>query len=247
MKRIRKLYRPTPGFNRYLHRAGAAAKWERFRRNQARVRELVEGLTHLQHGLCGYCEIDLREDDRQIEHVIPRSDPKDGTARELDPTNLIVCCLGGTKKGADDERYRAPTQANISCGQAKGENTDADFIDPRILPALPSLTRVSFSGRIEADQDACDEAGFSSDALNKTIGILGLNVERLRRAREKHWRALNESWKDYFGDIRIMENATRTELLPDNRNCLGRFFTSSRCFFGAYAERVLSEEPKNWI
>ncbi len=247
MKRIRKLNRPTPGLVSYLRRAGAKAKWERFRRNQDRYRELSDALTQLQHGLCGYCEIDLKEDDRQIEHVIPRSDPKDGTARELDPTNLIACCLGGTKKVASVERFLAPTRANISCGQAKDENTDAAFVDPRTLPALPSLTRVHYGGRLKADQDACDAAGFSVDAVNKTIRILGLNGERLRHAREKHWRALNENWNQYFGDPRIMKAATRSELLPDNRNCLGRFFTTSRCFFGAYADRILSQQPRHWI
>ena len=63
--------------------------------------------------------------------------------------------------------------------------TDADFIDPRKLPALPSLLRVGYDGRIEANLDACRETGFTAGAVEKTIDVLGLNSERLRRAREK--------------------------------------------------------------
>lgn len=207
-------------------------------------RELVETLTHLQHGLCGYCEIDLRKDDRQIEHVIPRSDPQHGDARKLDPTNLIACCLGGTKKVADPERFLQPPKQNASCGQAKGERTDPDFIDPRTLPALPSLTRVSYDGRIEADQNACKEAGFSVNAVEKTIDILCLNAERLRLAREKRWRALNTNWNQYLGDPQVMEAAARRELLPDQKDRLPRFFTTSRSFFGPLAERVLKQQPQ---
>ena len=247
MKRIQKLNLPTPRLARYLQKAGAGAKWDRFRRNSDSHSELLERLTHLQHGLCGYCEIDLIEDDSQIEHVIPRNDPQYGTARALDPGNLIACCLGGTKEGDDDERFLAPTKKNISCGQAKGEITDADFIDPRTLPALPSLTLVRYDGRIEADQDACNKAGISVVAVNTTIIILSLNVERLRRARQKRWRALNDNWKHYFDDTQVMKAATRGELFPDNSGCLRRFFTTSRCFFGIYSEIPLSKEPQNWI
>lgn len=244
MKRIRKLGAPTRGLARYIKKTGAGATWERFRRNRNYYRELVETLTDLQHGLCGYCEIDLRKDDRQIEHVIPRNDPQHGDARKLDPTNLIACCLGGTKKATDPERFLQPSKQNTSCGQAKDERTDPDFIDPRTLPALPSLTWVSYDGRIKADQNACKEAGFSVNAVEKTIDILCLNAERLRLAREKRWRALNANWKQYFGSPQVMEAAARGELLPDQKDRLPRFFTTSRSFFGRHAERVLKQQPQ---
>ena len=118
MKRIQKLSNPTPGLDTYLKCEGEKASWEGFRNHKVSLsyRELVETLAELQHSLCGYCEIDLTEGDRQIEHVIPKSDPQSGTARALDPTNLIACCTGGTSTnlfgpdaGGDEERFLSPS------------------------------------------------------------------------------------------------------------------------------------------
>ena len=198
MKRIRGLDGPTPGLVRYLANAGPKASWRGFRRRDSgRSRDLVEALTRLQHGLCGYCEIDLREEDRQIEHIVPRSDPIEGEERSLDATNMIACCRGGelAELSADEERFRPPRRENLSCGQAKRDTTNVDFIDPRSLPALPSLLRVGYDGRIQADQASCENAECSVDAVNRTIETLGLNVERLRVARERRWRALEDSWR----------------------------------------------------
>jgi len=247
MKRIRPLDGPTPGLARYLAHAGANATWERFRRNQDRRHELYEALTDLQHGLCGYCEIDLREDDRQVEHVIARNQPQEGAARALDPANLILCCLGGTKETSDNRRFLPTTPASLSCGQAKDNSADPDFIDPRTLPALPSLTRVRYDGRIEADRDACEKTGFSVDAVNKTIEILGLNVGRLRLARRERWRALDDNWQEHLGDLEIIEAASRMELLPQPNGRLLEFFTTSRSYFSPLGENILAERPADWI
>ena len=111
--------------------------------------------------------------------------------------------------------------------------------------------RVGYDGRIRADAEACQDASFD---VNKTIEILGLNVERLRRAREKHWRALSENFQKLFDDPQIIQNdpqiiqeAARMELLPGQDNRLPRFFTTSRSYFGPVAERILEEAPQEWI
>ena len=101
MKRIRKLQNPTPGLEAYLNECHAGEEsWEGFRNHAASAsrRELVKSLATLQRGLCGYCEIDLTERDAQVEHVIPRSDPSRGALEELNPDNMIACCLGGTPR-----------------------------------------------------------------------------------------------------------------------------------------------------
>ena len=250
MKRIRGLDAPTPGLARYLANAGPEASWQGFRRrNPGRSHELVEALTRLQHGLCGYCEIDLREEDRQIEHIVPRSDPIEGEERSLDATNMIACCRGGelAELSADEERFRTPRPENLSCGQAKRNTTSADFIDPRTLPALPSLLRVGYDGRIQADQAACEETEHSVDAVNWTIKTLGLNVERLRVARERHWRALEDSWLEHLDDLEVMEAAARGELLPQDDHRPPKFFTTSRSYFAPWGETILEEEPREWI
>ena len=208
----------------------------------------------LQHGLCGYCEIDLIELDRQIEHVIPQSDPVGGSSGALDPANMVACCTGGTSKNlfgpearADEERFLPPPRRNMSCGQAKGSRSESEFVNPRTLPALPSLTKVRLDGRIETDADACSDVGIPVEMVTKTIEILGLNVERLRVAREHRWTALNESWAEYFDDSEVLKAAARSELLPDENNLLPRFFTTSRSYFAAFAESILDEPPRDWI
>lgn len=195
MKRIRTLQAPTPGLEAYLDECPAGEEsWEGFRDHAAGAsrRELVNSLASLQRGLCGYCEIDLTERDVQVEHVIPRSDPSRGALEELNPGNMIACCLGGAARSlygpctnGDEGRYLEPVKRNLSCGQAKGETNDAEFVDPRLLPALPSVTKVYPNGMIEADQHACAGCGVNAERVNRTIAVLGLNAERLRSRRER--------------------------------------------------------------
>ncbi|MYA60126.1 MAG: TIGR02646 family protein [Chloroflexi bacterium] len=248
MKCIRSLAGPTPGLSAYLAVAGSK-DWTGFRSHAggASYRELVESLVDLQHGICGYCEIDIREPDRQVEHVIPQSDPVRGATHALDPGNMIACCKGGTLQIDDDTRRLDPVRRNRSCGEAKGNRVDPDFVDPRTLPDLPSLTRVNFDGRIEADAASCASRGVPVAKIKKTIEILGLNAERLRRARENRWNALSENWGAQIGVPGLMEAAAKGELLPNADDHLSRFFTTSRSYFGVYAEKVLSEPPRDWI
>ena len=259
MKRIRKLPGLTPGLANYLEMeitGQSAASWEAFRNHEAGAsyRELREALTDCQRSLCGYCEIDLASPDRQIEHVIPQGDPQQGDTLALDPTNMMACCTGGSARnlfgsdaGDDEERYLPPVKRNISCGQAKSGNTNADFLDPRTLPALPSLLRVRLDGRIKPDAQACSAANISSERVSKTIALLGLNVERLRLARENHWRGLADAWQQHHSDPVIMEAVARMELLPGDGGKLSRFFTTSRSHFAELGERILAENPAAWV
>ena len=258
MKRIRKLPGPPSGLANYLEveTKQSSASWAAFRDYEAGAayRELREALTNYQRGLCGYCEIDLLPLDRQIEHVVPQSDPQQGEALALDPTNMIACCTGGSARnlygpdaGDDEKRYLPPARRNISCGQAKGGNTNADFLDPRTLPALPSLLRVRLDGRIEADAQACAVANLSVERVRRTIELLRLNVERLRLAREKHWRGLTDAWQAYYNDPAVLEDAARTELLPVPSGNLPRFFTTSRSYFAELGERILAKDPAAWV
>lgn len=252
MKHIRALHEPASGLRDYLDHV-RDPEWDEFRSHDAggSHKELLDGLTDLQHGLCGYCEIDLIELDRQVEHWVPRSDPV-GASRALDVTNMIACCKGGTEGAygsnrlADETRYREPVRRHQSCGQKKGGQVNDDLIDPRTLPALPSLTRVIVNGRMEADVPACESVGVSADRVRRTIEFLGLNVGRLRDARERHWRALSDAWEDFAEDLGVMEEAARGELLP-KKGRLPRFFTTNRSYFGSVSERVLDERPRAWI
>ncbi len=250
MKRIRSLDRCPPGLDTYLFEGLEDTRnWDGFRSQEAgeSYLELIERLIDRQHGLCGYCEINIRETDRQVEHVVPQSDPQHGTALLLDYRNMIACCKGGTLQTSDKVKCLDPVRCNLSCGEAKGDLVSADFIDPRTLPDLPSLTRVNFDGRMEADANSCKIRGVDTGRVERTIKILGLNVERLRRAREDRWNALSETWNSDIEDPEIMKAAAREELLPDKDNRLAQFFTTRRSYFDVYAESVLSGEPRDWI
>ncbi len=248
---------PTPGLATYLEECqNGQASWDGFRNHStgASYRELVETLAALQRGLCGYCEIDIKESDRQVEHVIPRSDPARGRSEALNSGNLIACCRGGAARSLhgpdaapDEERYREPAKRNLSCGQAKGEKSEVAFVDPRTLPALPSVTKVYPNGRIEADVHACARCEVDADRVNRTIEILSLNVERLRVPRERRWRALSRNWSHYFDDPDVMESAACSELLPDQDGDLPRFFTTNRSYFGSYGERLLEQDTSRWV
>lgn len=246
MKRIRALDGPTPGLADYLNCEGKHAFWDGFRsyRAGAAYREIFEALSAIQHGLCGYCEIDLTERDRQIEHVTPQSDPQQGRTLSLDPTNMMACCKGGTLNINDEARRQNPVKRNRSCGEAKQDLVDSRFVDPRMLPALPTLMQVRFDGRIAADKPACADAAVDADNVNRTIEILGLNVERLRLAREKRWQALSDNWQNHYNDPQRLQEAARGELLPGEDCCLPRFFTTSRSYFGPLGEAILAEAPQ---
>ena len=249
MKRIRTLHHRPPNFEDYLN--SEEASWQGFRDHNvgASYKELIETLIELQHGLCGYCEIGLTELNRQIEHVVPQNDPRHGAAKSLDVTNMIACCKGGSFSdwSGDEDQYLDPPKENLSCGQKKGDSTNADFVDPRKLPTLPSLMRVRPNGKIRADANACSSAGIAPERVTHTIEILGLNVERLRRAREKRWNALKNSWNTHWDDLDVINAAARMELLPDRANSLSKFFTTTRSYFGPLAERVLEQQPQAWI
>ena len=251
MKRIRGLPDGTPGLKDYLEVETQRASWDAFHSHLGgrAHRGLIEELVDLQHGLCGYCEIRLTELDRQVEHVVPQSDPAQGASRALDFRNLIACCKGGTRRSSDGSRYLRPVRRNRTCGEEKGARRIKAFLDPRELPAAPSLARVLEDGRIEADVVACTSAGVSAGDVNETIEMLNLNARRLRVERETRWRDLSDAWGEWterLGDPDQMHEAARRELLPANGR-LPPFFTTTRSYFGPLAERVLGEPPRAWI
>ena len=172
-----------------------------------------------------------------------------GPSRALDYRNLIACCKGGTRRGTDGSRYLRPVRRNRSCGEEKGARMIPASLEPRNLPALPSLLRVFDDGRIEADAAACTSVGVSPEDVNRTIETLNLNAKRLRVARERRWRALNDEWGHWperLADRDHLHAAARRELVPaDGR--LPQFFTTARSYFGPVAERVLGEAPREWI
>ena len=251
MKRIRALDAPTPGLENYQQHAGEDGSWQDFRKynERAAYRELIDALWALQHGLCGYCETKVERGrgnlDRQVEHVIPKSQ---GRNHEFDHANLMMCCKGGTWSEQQQISAEEKEEKVVSCGQAKGNLVDPEFLDPRNLPALPALMQVRYdNGEIRADEKACLDASIDVGRVKRTIDILGLNVKRLQTSRKTHWRALSNNYDRYGDSPEHMLEAARMELLPGEDNRLPQFFSTSRSYFGWAAERVLAEAPQAWI
>ena len=150
MKRIREVRDPTPGLGDYRDSVGQGS-WDEFGSHRAggSLQELREALVRNQHGLCAYCEkgVAAERAGSQIEHVIPRSDPTHGRAKELDTTNLVACCDGGEKARTGSARRRG--RSRLSCGQAKENRSNGDLVDP---PNPARVTRIGFGGLCRSDQ-----------------------------------------------------------------------------------------------
>ena len=234
MKRIKNLHNPTPKLENYLRKHGNNGTWKRFKRNTAAKEELVNKLIEIQRGLCGYCETKLSNDNYQVEHFIPQSDPKRGQNLSLNCTNLIACCSGGLQ----------PNTKQLSCGQAKADKICT--IDPREVPALPSLMRVLPNGEIEPNKANCECMGIDSSKVSEGIEILKLNVKRLQDERRRHWNSLNGDGNKQLS-LEMIEKFARTQLLPNDDGNLNRFFTTSRSYFSSVGENILKEDPNVWI
>ena len=251
MKPVAILNCSPPGLRQYLAQPPQISSWQNFR-DQAgsSYNELRDALVRLQHGLCGYCEQRIPRDDTQVEHVIPRNADTNGNDHELDYTNMIACCKGGTAVNIYGPNTIQPDEDRVgdeSCGQAKGDTQDELLLDPRNLPILWSLFRVRYSGKIEPNPEACFQTGISEDSVNRTIARLGLDVGRLRSARSKRWAHINAAYKDYFDNGTIMKPAAGAELLPDGSGTLPQFFTTNRSYFRYYADPVLAAGNSPWV
>lgn len=255
MKPIHALIDPTPHLSAYLERMGAKASWEEFGHGDPEAKpQLAEALANTQHGLCGYCENRLHPRDRQIEHVVPRSDvTRGGQHRALDVTNMIACCTGNAPFShdpiirGDPSRYLKPVRKNLSCGQAKSDVSDEGFLDPRELPALPLLMNVLLDGEIEPDANACASAGLDANRVAWTINTLGLNVQRLKDARSRRLRDLEAAWGEHLDQPAVLLNAAREELLPNTSGELSPFFTTAASYFAFVRETILAEPPQAWL
>ena len=251
MKRIKGLLSAPAGLAAYRSDPATPKNWRAFsERAGTTKRDVAYALTAVQHGLCAYCEINLLTDDRQIEHVVPRSGAHGDPGRMFDDTNLVACCLGGTS--SVPARTLLPRRDNWSCGYLKDDRHASDFLDPRGIPTQPPLFEIQDDGGIAADPTGCTQAGLAVAAVTGHIAGLGLDVRRLRQARATAWAALvpileqrtDENDADYAA--RLDQDAASL-LLPDGDGKLAPFFSTIRSFFGGRAEAALARTPQDWI
>ncbi|WP_058555484.1 retron system putative HNH endonuclease [Thiohalocapsa sp. ML1] len=267
MKPVRSLGAVPPGLRRFLDAHPATTEWETFRRDfvdyqdaegRTAHRKLLDALAAMQRGLCAYCEIDLADADRQVEHFLPKSLRPDLT---YDCANLLAACCGGKNPHSADDRRRAlrPSRRSMSCGQYK-DGPGANCVPtpkPTDLPPSPTLFTVYREGLLKPVAAACEQVGIDRTQLAATVdACLNLNCDRLKLARQAVWEKLEEDVADEIARLpdpvddaayaRVMERCAEIYLLPEHDGKLPPFFTTRRAFFGSIGEPVLAERA-NWL
>lgn len=258
MKRIKYLEGSIAGLHDYRRIDGEMASWGGYLsfRDEVGNRyylELIDRLVRNQHGICGYCEIRLDNDDLQVnslhvEHVVPRSICAE---LEFEGTNLIASCSGRSTEISRN----SSSKDSLSCGHKKGNRVLPDIADPRKIPCLPSLLIVSSDGMISGNSELIGELGLEMHEVSWAIELLGLNAGRLKVMRRNLWRELEQmvmSEVEEFGTkaerLERSKELALKFLIPEFENGeLPQFFTTIRSFFKEVAEKVLSDELPKWI
>lgn len=173
--------------------------WDQFRNNDEGLcyKRVRDHLLTDQRGLCAYCELELKENNRQIAHFHPKSDHSDGrTNWALIWENLWLACKGGSQPSMSPPEYLPPTVENLSCDEAKKDKIlDGLVLAPGDIPAFPRLFR--FEQKPDAiliapDEKKCLNAGVSIEIVEETIKQFNLNCRRLTDARLEVHRGLEK-------------------------------------------------------
>jgi uncharacterized protein (TIGR02646 family) len=245
MKRVRKSHSEPQELADYRVRFAAAPRpptWKEFTADPRRREPVKKRLREDQRGLCAYCENRLVPEDESVEHFVPKSADH---ARELDWSNLLLCCAGGERPLAEDlpdtsTRYDANSLK--TCGRAKLGNPVL-ILNPLEIPVFPLLFRFnSETGAIQPDEGGCRSAGLDTNLAAQTIAVLGLHTGRLNRARlavleELLSQLASDGTAPAFSAERARELAARLIAATGN---LPSFFTTIRWFLGAGAEAHLT-------
>jgi len=178
------------------------SRWENFRREcQSGLREVYEYLHRDQGGLCVYCELQISDGNRQVEHFHDKSDESDTTAPtkwHLDWNNMWYACTGGTRQSDLPGVFMEPVRENQSCGQAKKADIFQDILTPNGIPLFPRIVRYKQEAdavTIHPDEERCREANVDIAKVQRTIDELGLNCSRLCQARLSVLKPLNQRLK----------------------------------------------------
>ncbi len=253
MKRIKYVDESIASLHDYRRIDGSLASWDRYRSfrdgaDNLLYRQLIDELVRNQHGICGYCEMRIDNGNRQVEHVVPRSVCPE---LELEGTNLIACCSGGSNEKTENRGGKD----SLSCGQKKGSSVLPDIADPRTVPCVPSLLIVGADGEISANSGLVGELGLEMREVSDAIELLGLNARRLQVMRREVWedleRMVMSEVEDLGTEAKKLEKgkdlALKMLMPRSDSGELQPFFTTIRSFFGKAAEAVLHERLPEWI
>ena len=258
MKRVQKSPEEPALLTRYRQRYPHDT-WEKFHhRSWDGYRQVKKQILHDQHGLCAYCEIDIKltdeedlVDDFRVEHF----HPKTGTENEernyhLEWKNMLGACHGGSQPRVEEAGYRfSKVKEDRSCDVPKGgKSINTAILNPLQIPAKERLFAYdSFSGAMSVDMETCPE--MLRKKAENTIVELNLNAPRLKRLRKAVIEVLQEQVAELTGmGISVeesMDQLARMLLIPNSEDNYPAFFTTIRWFLGEAAEQVLRE--RNYV
>jgi uncharacterized protein (TIGR02646 family) len=185
MKRVIKTATEPQALTEYKARFADAPRpplWKEFKKTPGK-KAVQDQLRADQRGLCAYCENGLIPDDESVEHFMARDVDH---ARELDWTNLLLCCAGGSRplpEDVEDAEVRYDPNGMKTCGHAKLGAREV-ILNPLEITYAPRLFRFrSESGEIQPDATECQRAGVDTALARQTIEVLRLQAGRLNRAR----------------------------------------------------------------
>jgi uncharacterized protein (TIGR02646 family) len=249
-------YRATYPHEEVRPASEAKATWEGFKTDLPAYREVLARLMEKQQGLCIYCEQRLADgsgqlvtNDYQVEHVLAKSK---AAGRVLDWHNLALACCGGTYPHHLDPSRAYSTANNTSCGQAKGDSELPNGCDPRSFPLLDAVLEVGLDGKLEVNSAHCQSAAIELDDVKNAIARLGLDCERLRKARQDSRDNVNGWMVSLLEGLLSATHLDSTQrqlmlglviagrLQPDASGCLRAWWSTERCALGPDAETWIS-------
>ncbi|MBD2295445.1 TIGR02646 family protein [Anabaena sphaerica FACHB-251] len=240
MKNVRKSPEPEE-LKKYKTRFSLEVKrWSNLKKNRKSLNAIRDTLASDQKGLCAYCEMSLHDNNRSVEHFIPRNQSTKENNYDLDWQNMLGICLppGGMKN--DELENLQLLKDSPCCGKKKdGDIPDGKLLNPLNLPTTRLFKFSSEDGEIRPDEIACLKAGIPIENVQFTIDKLALNVPRLKDQRLVVIDEINKELDDETIDINDLEEKVAAEYFGNGTGNWHPFFTTLRWVLGAVAEKHL--------
>jgi uncharacterized protein (TIGR02646 family) len=216
-------------------------RWKDLKSSRETLNAIRDTLAADQKGLCAYCEMSLHENNRSVEHFLPRNQSTKENNHDLDWQNMLGICLPpGGMKDDDLENLQLLKDAPC-CGKKKdGDIPDSKLLNPLNLPTSRLFKFSSEDGEIRPDEIACLKLGIPVENVQFTIDQLGLNVPRLKDQRLVVIDEINKELEDEMIDINDLEEKVAAEYFGNGTGNWPRFFTTMRWVLGAGAEKHLT-------
>lgn len=203
-------------------------RWEAFKNEEQAMYALIkERLLQNQQGLCAFCECELTEYNREIEHFRPKNSTSPEQDWTICFTNYTLSCKG--KISADEDDH---------CGHLKDNiEPEGNILDPYELPLQP-LVKYEVTDqqlRLLPDADACHREKVDVALVQLTMDNLGLNCCSLMRSRWEVWNSLNDQIADTLDipneqQVEEQQNLVDDNIIPVN-GMLRSFITTRRLLF----------------